>query len=336
MPNNLQQRVFDQILKLYSKRAQAIEELSALLEVGRDGIYRRLRGDTVLSPTELERLTLRYRLSLDALILEQSDTVFFSFNGFEESTKNFNEYLLGFETDLEIAAKEDDTHFYYASMELPLFQSCFFPELICFKLYVWGLTVFGYKNLQEVPFSFDLLPAPILETTRRIQQLYVNLPSSEIWGTNVVDNTLNQIEYHFGSGNFRSPDDALQLCDKLTELTYHMQKMAETGEKFIPGQSVEGSDGKSFTLFHNEMIYTSNTLLAVRPTGKILFTSLSNPHVLKSHDNRLCDYMEEWFKGVITKSNAISIQAEKQRLWFFNRLRTRIENTKQRIVVYQD
>ncbi len=338
MAKNLQQRLFDQVLSQFAKRTHAIDQLSGLLGVGRDGIYRRIRGDTIVNPTELERLAQHFNLSLDSLIFGESDTVFFSFNGFDESTRNFNDYLIGFEQEFEFLsqANPEEIHFYYASTELPLFQSCFFPELICFKLYVWGLTVLGYKNLNAQAFSADLLPAHVLETTKRIQKLYISFPSTELWGTNVVDNTLNQIEYHFGSGHFRSAEDALMLCDKLVELTFHMQKMAEVGTKFLPGEKPEVSNGESFSLYHNEMVYTSNTLLAITPQSKVLFTSLSNPHFLKSDDDRLCNYMENWFKGVVKKSSAISVQAEKQRLWFFNRLRQRIESTKQRIAVSQD
>lgn len=336
MAKNLQQRIFDQILEQFPKRSHAIDELSTLLGIGKDGIYRRMRGDTIVTPDELEQLALKYNLSLDGMIFEESDTVFFSFNGFDKSTKNYHDYLLSFEEELKFAAGSPETRFYYASVELPLFQSCFFPELICFKLYVWGLTVLGYQNLKNLPFSFDLLPAPILETTKRIRALYVELPSNEIWGTNVIDNTLSQVEYHFSSGHFATANDAITICEKLTELTYHMQEMAEKGIKFIPGQKVENSNGQAFNLYHNEMIYTSNTILAATPKGKVLFTSLSNPHFLKSTDSRLCDYMENWFEGVVAKSNPISVQSEKQRLWFFNRIRQRIENVKQRIKVYED
>lgn len=335
MSKSLQQRLFDQILLQYPKRILAIDKLSSLLNLGRDAIYRRMRGDTILNPAELEQLAQHFQISLDSLVFGQTETVFFSFNGFDKGTRNFNDYLFGFEKEFEFMknVEEDQTHFYYASMELPLFQSCFFPELICFKLYVWGLTVLGYKDLSKQSFSVDMLPAPLLEITKRIQELYLKIPSTELWGINVVDNTLNQIEYHFGSGHFRSAEEAILLCDKLVELTFHMQQMAEAGKKFLPGQKIANSNGQSFALFHNEMVFTSNTLLATTPNNKVLFTSLSNPHFLKSTDDRLCNYMEDWFKGVVSKSSAISVQAEKQRLWFFNRLRKKIENVRQRIEI---
>ncbi len=336
MSKNLQQRLLDAVVQHFPKRVAAIEELSRLLGVGRDGIYRRMRGDTVLSPHELELLARTFNISLDSLIFEQSDTVFFSFNGFDESTRNFNDYLESFELELLNGSSMGDSHFYYASVELPLFQSCFYQELICFKLYIWGLTVLGYENLQNRPFSFDLLPAPLLDTTRRIQELYVGVPSTELWGANVVDNTLSQIEYHVSSGHFKDAKDALSLCDKLVELTYHMQAMATAGKKFLPGQKAEQVNGARFSLYYNEMIYTSNTILAVLPQRKMLFTSLSNPHFLKSDDSRLCDYMENWFQNVTSKSSALSVQSERQRQGFFNHLRKRIERTYKRIEVLQE
>jgi hypothetical protein len=40
---------------------------------------------------------------------------------------------------------------------------------------------------------------------------------------------LNQIEYHVASGLFQNPQDALVICEKLCDLTWHMQRMAEHG-----------------------------------------------------------------------------------------------------------
>ncbi|MEL6863564.1 MAG: hypothetical protein AAFP19_04050, partial [Bacteroidota bacterium] len=180
-------------------------------------------------------------------------------------------------------------------------------------------------------FSFDLIPYPIIQLSERMAQLYKDLASTELWSQNIVDNTLNQIEYHLGVGGFANGEDALVLCDKLVELTHHMQQMAEHGYKSMPGVRASKDTGAPFALYHNEMVHTNNTILANTVEGKVLFTTLSNPNFLRSTDQKLCEYMDNWFERVVKKSNSISQHAEKNREWFFNRIRRKIEQSRNRM-----
>ena len=67
----LQDQLFEIILSRFPRRADAVDELCELLSLAKDPIYRRLRGDTFLSPQELAKLAVHYRISLDALRSEE-------------------------------------------------------------------------------------------------------------------------------------------------------------------------------------------------------------------------------------------------------------------------
>ncbi|MEO1517633.1 MAG: hypothetical protein AAFV95_21595 [Bacteroidota bacterium] len=331
MHTRLQQQLLETILSKYAKKATAVEELSQILAIGKDAVYRRLRGDTLLTPDELGLLSRQFKISLDALVFENTDTVFFTFNRFSKTSKNFEEFLWNFLEEMERASKLPDYRFYYASAELPLFQSMFVPELIAFKMFIWGRTVLDFGFIQEASFSFDLIPLPLMQLTEKMLSIYIRLPSTELWSQNIIDNTLNQFEYHLSSGSFKRPEDALLLCDKLSELIDHMQLMARHGRKMALGATPSETSGSSFDLYHNEMVHTNNTILATTTTGNVLYTTLSNPNFLKSSDPQICEFMEDWFQKVIVKSNSISMQSERSREWFFNRLRKKIERSRHRM-----
>lgn len=329
----LQERFFDLILNKYGRRVDAVAELCTLLNTSKDPIYRRLRGDTALLPHELELLARHFQISLDALIYGQSHNVVCSFNSFDHQVKDFADYLENYVADLGRLRRLPDVHLYYASAEIPVMTYHFMPELIGFKLYVWGRTTWNLDYLHNRPFDFDLMTEPVQRLSRQVLELYLHTDSTELWSLNVADNTLAQIEYHVYSGGFRHANDAVVLCEKLLEWTAHMKRMAAAGRKFVINGKAEDSSS-DFHLFHNEMVYTNNTALILSGMGAAVYSAFSNPNFLKSTDPKLCAYTEHWFRSIIAKSNPITQSAEKSRDWFFLGLTKKIERAKQRILTH--
>lgn len=330
MHNAFQSKFFEQILSKFPKKSLAVEELSELLAVGKDAIYRRLRGDTLLTPDELQQLSLKYHISLDAMIYDTNNTVFCNYNAFTQKVTNFHQYLEGILGQIQQVAQLPNSTVHYASVEIPVFYYMYFPDLIAFKLYVWGLTTWNLEYLNERKFSKDLISYPTLKSIEELHQTYNNLPSTELWSLGILDNTLNQIEYISVTNRFENPEDALGLCDILMQLMGHLKSMAAYGHKFPPNISAH-TGGGTFDLYHNELYSTNNTILVNTIAGQILFTTFCNPNFLTSTDSRLCTFTKDWFKTIISKSNSISLHSEKGRNWFFNRLERKIKAVRNRI-----
>jgi hypothetical protein len=326
----LQDKIFELILSRYARKADAVDALEQVLNLGKDPVYRRLRGDTFLSPQELSTLAQHYRISIDALIMGQSDNVVCNFNAFSRQVNDFTDYLSNFIADLEQVRRLPNPHFFYASVEIPVLTYNLLPELISFKLYIWGRTTWNLPFLRQRPFDFDLITAPVLRLSQTLLDQYIALNSTELWSLNIVDNTLAQIEYHVYSGGFADPRDALLLCEKMIEWAGHMKNVAAAGKKFKIGEKPENGFGE-LNLYHNELVHTNNTALITSDTAKIIYSAYCNPNFIKSTDARLCDYTEAWFGHVIAKSSPISTNAEKTRDWFFRELTKKIERVKQRI-----
>ncbi|HMR43451.1 MAG TPA: helix-turn-helix transcriptional regulator, partial [Saprospiraceae bacterium] len=79
MAQNIQNQIFELILNRFPKKSDAVEELSQLFSIGKDAIYRRMRGESVLTPDELQKLAVKFNISLDALAFENKNSVFFTF-----------------------------------------------------------------------------------------------------------------------------------------------------------------------------------------------------------------------------------------------------------------
>lgn len=333
---NLQDQLLEIIQSRYARRIDAVSDLMLLLNLGKDPIYRRLRGDTFLSPQELTTLALHYRISLDELVIGQSDNVVCNFNAFSRRVTGFADYLENFIADLEQVHRLPNAHLHYASVEIPVLTYAFLPELISFKLYIWGRTTWNLEFVRQRKFDFNLVTPPTIRLSERLLELYMSLESTELWSVNIMDNTLAQIEYHVYSDGFQNPEDALLLCDKLTEWTAHLKAVGTAGKKFRVGEKPEDGLG-SIRIFYNEMVHTNNTALITSDVGRVVYSAFCNPNFIKSTDPRLCAYTDDWFGNVVAKSSPISAgSSEKGRDWFFRELNKKIERAKARIRLHID
>jgi len=327
---NFQDQIFEQIIAQFPRKTDAVEELAQYFSVGKDAIYRRMRGDTILSPEELKALAKKYSFSLDALAFQHPDLVFFSFNSFTRRVESFEDYLLEIYKNIETARLLPGIEIYYSSAEIPIFYYCYFPELISFKLYVWGRTVWNLKYLDAQPFHFDMMGAKTQNLTSELLQKYNYLPSTEFWSSSIMNNTLSQIEWLVTSGDFANPEEALALCDVLIELNHHMRNMTKARKKF--GMKVHPEEAKTpFSLYHNEMIFTTNMIYVKSDVAKIVFSTFKSPNFLRSVDRRLCNHIDDWFQNIKRKSTQLTGGQEKQQNWFFNTMEKKILSTRKRI-----
>ncbi|MEM6320657.1 MAG: hypothetical protein AAF960_23510 [Bacteroidota bacterium] len=325
----LQTRIFEAILPTFPKKRDAVVHLASLLNLQQNAIYRKLRGDSLLTPDEITLIVQHFKISLDTILHEKSDVVLFSLPSLSNAPKNFSDYLYGLVKNMEHLATTNG-HIHYAAAELPLFHYCFFPEIIAFKLYTWGRTTWKMPYLQDRPFDLSLLSPTDYDAIEALLTHYLNVESTELWNLNVLDNTLNQIEYCIISGQIADPKIGLVLCDKLLLLVEHLQKMAKWGKKF-PFDARAMERRTDFNLFHNEMIFTGNSIIVTNDLGKAVYSTFDNPNYIKATQQRAVAVMEHWFESILQTAQPISKHSEKIRRQYFRTLVTKVEQTKSAI-----
>ena len=162
--------------------------------------------------------------------------------------------------------------------------------------------------------------------------LFFNLQTKQIAckysnNLNVLDSTINQIEHYFLINLLQNKRDALKLCQALQELVINLEIMVSRGKK----SNEDNVPKDSFKLYHNDIIYTNNTILIESESHKILYYSFVSPDYLRTTDTRIVEYTKNWFEDIISKSNQISAQGEKIRKYFFGYLFQKISTLKQKI-----
>lgn len=331
-PDQLQQALLEQIISSFKKKSDAVERISELLHLGKDAVYRRLRGVTLLTPDEIQLLATAFGISVDNLIFRNTDSLIFTMNALSGKIQSFRDFFDDLSTNVQELTALKDVFIYYPTNEIPLFYFFFFPELLEFKLYVWGKHIWDFDYLNNQPFGKNLIPQDLHTKGQQTLQRWLKIDSAEMWSVNLFDNTLNQIEFHAAIGSFEHYADAFALCDALSSLSDHLSEMAAAGKKFKPGSAP--ATGGGFELYHNEMVSAYNTIYLTSPSARMVYVTFGSPNFIKSTDARICDFTENWTKTILQKSIPISTRAEGERKRFFQMINRRIDQTRKRLTAY--
>jgi hypothetical protein len=109
------------------------EELSELLQISLDSVYRRLRCETDITLTETFAICKHFNIPLEALSEVNSNMVAFRINKLTADSESFYQYLQVLHGDLSWMMKYPNHKLIYAAEDLPVFYHFFFPKLAQFK-----------------------------------------------------------------------------------------------------------------------------------------------------------------------------------------------------------
>ena len=330
--SSLQEGLFARILPYFPNKTEAAEALSKLLNLTKESVYRRLRGETLLTPDEISLLAARFRISVDALLPQDPPLIPFMYNLFSEPIEDLSGYVKQVYENLQLLGPLKDVQIYYASQEIPIFHYFYYPELFSFKMYIYGLTNWNLLYLKDHKFSADLLPPSATEQAKECVRIYTSYPSKALWTISFVDHTLNQIEYVAAVNRFDPPELAFLLCDQIDQLLERARKMSELGKKFFLVSDTVPENGR-FELYYNELASTNNTILVISENQQLLYTTFGNPNFLSTTDLRLCQHTQQWFEMIIRRSTDICVHDAKMRDYFFNRMRRKVDLLRKQLKV---
>jgi hypothetical protein len=329
---SLQQVLFQQIRSKIPENLSFVHEIAELLEISYDSAYRRIRGEKELSLEELYRLSQRFDVSMDALLGLKADNVVFHKYVLVHGKITIKNWLATIVDEIRKIQAAKDKNIIYAAKDPPIFHYFNFPELAAFKLFFWEKTLLDFPEHEDKQFRLDESDHDVIETGKNILRMASKIPSVEIWNEDTFQILLRQIEYHWISGYFHSKDDITNLMDKLEQWLKHIQKQAEVGFRFSPDQQVEGVPN-SFMMYENEVVLNDDTIF-VRMDDKIsTYLTFNVIGLLITHDPVFCSSVEQYMKGLMKKSNLISLSGEKARNRFFNKMFITIEKARMRLEI---
>ncbi|RLD19146.1 MAG: hypothetical protein DRI71_12325, partial [Bacteroidetes bacterium] len=181
---DLQSSILDTIKSLLDPSMSLADELADCLSVSKDSAYRRIRGETLFDISDLEKLTKKYNLSLDSFFGLKKSTVTFNVQSINLTDFTFIDYFKDIEKNLSIIQAISPKHIFYSARDIPIFHYFQDHELTSFKLFIWLKYYLHHPALHNLNFDSKKLPDLLErfdELSRRIWDLYLKIPSTEIW-----------------------------------------------------------------------------------------------------------------------------------------------------------
>jgi len=325
---NIQLRFFQHIKAALPSNISFVDEIADLLNISNDSAYRRIRADKPISFDELQKLCIHYKVSLDQFLNLRSDSFIFSGRLDNDAAFKFEDWLLEILKQFSIINSFEKKHVYFLSKDFPFYLHFQIPELAAFKYFVWMRNFMSHKAGRGDKFVFDYPGfAEHNALGMKIVNVYNAIPTTEIFSTEGINTTLQQIEYYYEAGGLITKDQAWILFDKMELLVNHVEEEAACGKKFNFGGQ-PGANSAEYRVFNNELVLGNNTLLAEIADMKITFLNHHFMHFIATKDESFNTDMFNNINNLIQKSTLISASDERERMKFFNKLRKEIYRRK--------
>lgn len=317
---NIQSVFLEQIRQRLPKNLSLADELAEVLSVSRDSVYRRMRGETVLSLEEVQKLCNHYKISLDSLLSPSSEIISFHRRSIDAVNFTFEKWQQSLLTNLEMISTFPSYEVIYCAKDIPPFFYYKYRNLSLFKMFFWMKSYHRYPQYADSIYQADLVPPSLLTMGERLWDKYAALPSSEIWSDETFNVTIRQVEFYRDNG-FISLQQAQSLLDEYKVMINDIRHAAARGEK--------APNGGSFKLYKNEFLISDTTILFKMGDKRVSFITYNTMNILTTSQESFCSETEDYLINIINKSALISTTGEKERNKFFNHTEERIQRAKE-------
>ncbi len=241
----------------------------------------------------------------------------------DRHTFDFENYLQGIVSQLAYFLTGNDQHMFNLNKDIPIFHHFMFPELAAFKSYFWSRYNLDYPQFNKGQFLIEDFIDIFNNTGRKISDLYLQIPSTEIWNLDCINTTIRQIDYYRETRIFKSQQDIETVYNCLEKLVDYIELMVEHGYKFPYGEPAHKGKVK-YSVYINEFVLGDNTILVEMDGKKMVFINHNVINYMMTNNEEFINYTFDTVKILLRKSRLISEISEKDRQLFFNTLRERI------------
>lgn len=320
----IQESFISRIKASVAQNVSLVEEMADLLEMSNDSAYRRIRGETLLSITEIARLSTYFKVPFDNDVNHLGNKVTFDYKRLDHNKENFRFWLESLRNDVKRISSRPENTILYAADDVPIWHHFSEESLIAFKLFYWLKTILCDKDYVDESFDEAMIPKELIETAKELLSYYDQTNSSEIWTEDTLNSTLKQVEYFWESGFFKSKEDALKICKCIENEMTTLKKKAAASSKVPNGR-------ENFKMYRSEVMVGNNSVLVNIAGTKLAYVSYNTFNVITTTNTEFVQETEDWLVNLTKKSILISGVSEKQRNQFFKILFDKIETLRSKI-----
>ncbi len=284
---------------------QAIQEV---LAVSQASAYRRASKQASFSLDELVKLSRHFHISIDDFLDIRTENVTFQYYQFVD-VASFKRYLYHILARLQQISQNPQGKIISADDDLPILQHFRYPEHTAFKIYYWLLSTYPH-TVQKPRFSPAWIEEDLLALTQKIYELYIRIPTIEIWTQDCANTTLKQIEYCVEMDLFESPIHIEVVKQQFLDTFVYLENKATINPHF--------------QLYLSEVQIDNNCIWTQTDSGQEVYIRHQSFNVVHTDAQRFCEDTYKFLDMLTQKSLYLSGTSEKQRVHFFENLKSKI------------
>lgn len=308
--------------QVVSEHNSLADEISDILEISLDGVYRRLRCDTRFSLDETVSLCLHFNIPLELLNQKANKGVTFYVNQLEGTKESYLLYLKNMLDGMKRMNSSEESKVTFAAEDIPVFYHFGFKHLRKFKMAYWMKSLMNISEMQYIEYDeIEILPE-MEEVSIEIFDTFCKTHTTEIWTHETIHSTLKQIKFYWDAGfinDIKSID--LILKDFLAMLKV-IQRNAALGFKFVN----ESMGKATYELYLSDLMIGNNSIMVEYTDLAESYISYSGFNFMLTTNQVFNEQNKQWLNNIISKSTLISKVAEKQRFQFFKYLQEEVQN----------
>ncbi len=319
MTIDIQKKLFEEIRRVYTgNQRDFVYHLATLMHISNDGVYRRLRGDTLLNLEDLRLLSSQYQVSIDRLLQVDTESLNVKIGGHSQQF-DLKSFLQDIASHFEKNTNGQHSKIFFNAKEIPIFYYFRFPRLLAFKSFFWQTILDNKDSSEQTPWDqYQVLG--LAEASALLNQYY-SVESVEIWSDEVLDPTFKQILYLTDLGQL-APEEAFDLLEQLKQLLAGIEQECQSGLR---------NTGLPFEIYYNEVLIGDNTLILESKGSCRVFLPKDISRIIEIADPVYGEQAAYVFQKILRKSTPLFRSSERARGRFFRGLLKKIEKCEKKI-----
>ncbi len=304
----------DELITMVKKRLPKEQNLANYLTdtlcLGKEAIYRRLRGEVAFTISEVALLSTKLGLSIDQIIGNHfSNRVTFDLNMHSSNVlDSYYEILYRYLQIFNYVKGDNTTEVYTVSNVLPFTLYSSYEYLSKFRLCRW---IYQYGQM-KIPNSLSEM-----QMDDRVVQVHKQLTESVkqcrktffIWDTHILLSFVEEVKY-FASLNLISRDDVLHMKEELRQLLSSIEALSIKGEF---------GENREVYFYLSNIHFEATYSYIEKQDFRISMIRVYSINSMDSQSSNICQMQHDWIQSLKRHSILISGSGEAQRISFLEK-----------------
>ena len=341
MINELNTGLIEALKEKLPPKTNLANLLMDTLYIGREAIYRRLRGEVPFTLEEAALISRKLGVSLDKIVgVSFSANAVFDLNVVDRDLHSFptrrSSDLVSFSAnavfDLNVVDHDDPFNAYFTilSRYVKIFRafqddpttalgtsSNTIPQTLYlkhdllskFRLFKW---MYQNKHIQCNHFENLKMPEKLVDTQREFVSLTQYIHSTDyIWDNMIFHHLVNDIKY-FSDIHLISCEDIQRIKEELLVLVDELEELAMRGKT---------EAGNSVRIYVSHINFEATYSYLETSSLQLSMIRVYSINSITTQDTEMFNSLKDWIQSLKKFSTMISESGEMQRIQFFNRQR---------------